>query len=163
MAKRYIKITPFADRPSTLGPLSAARLNAMNDGLEAMDTYKIDMDHIADNLVTDDPTFVLSAKQGKLLNDNLANKVATTQHLRILHGSGSFSVGAGGDFIILHNGSFTSDTSYAFFAVMAVAGSNRVTTTNSGTNSCYCTANRYDGELLPAGTILYLSWIAIGY
>ncbi|MDF2906847.1 MAG: hypothetical protein K0R34_2168 [Herbinix sp.] len=38
MAKRYIKITPFYDRPSTAGPVSAARLNAMNDALDACDT-----------------------------------------------------------------------------------------------------------------------------
>ena len=39
---------------------------------------KVDKTSIVDNLTTDDATKVLSAKQGKVLNDNVALKVNTS-------------------------------------------------------------------------------------
>lgn len=106
MAKRYIKISPFYDRPSILGPLSAARLNAMNDALDACDTElenKLDKNKIADNLITNDATFALSAKQGKILNDNLvtsSESIAVTVNTAVASGA-TASVAKSGNVVML--------------------------------------------------------------
>ncbi len=38
----YEKVTPFYDRPDTRGPLSAERLNRMNDGIDSLNTDLVD-------------------------------------------------------------------------------------------------------------------------
>lgn len=55
---------------------STGEFTALQDALlEVGDiTNKISKSMIADNLITDDPNFVLSAKQGKELNNNLTKK-----------------------------------------------------------------------------------------
>ena len=61
--------TVWKDYPDTTTKMTAQKLNNIEDGIEALDTGKVNKTDIVDNLTTNDATKVLSAKQGKTLND----------------------------------------------------------------------------------------------
>ena len=63
--------TVWKDYPDTTTKMTAQKLNNLEDGIEALDTGKVNKTDIADNLTTNDATKTLSAKQGKALNDKV--------------------------------------------------------------------------------------------
>lgn len=71
----YIKTT-WEDLPSEDTPIVSTALQNIEDGIEALDTGKVNKADIVDNLTTDDATKVLSAKQGKALNDGKLDKTS---------------------------------------------------------------------------------------
>ena len=50
-------------------------MNNIEDGIEAIDTGKVNKTDIVDNLTTNDATKVLSSKQGKVLNDKYTKHI----------------------------------------------------------------------------------------
>ena len=64
----YTKTT-WEDLPSEDTPITSANLQKIEDGIEALDTSKVNKADIVDNLTTNDAQKVLSAKQGKALKD----------------------------------------------------------------------------------------------
>jgi len=67
----YVKKV-WKDYPDTTTPIVASDMNNIEDGIEALDTGKVNIADINNTLTSTSTTVPLSANQGKVLNDRLA-------------------------------------------------------------------------------------------
>lgn len=63
--------TVWEDLPSEDTPFVSTALNNIENGIETLDTSKVNTSDIVDNLSSTSATVPLSAKQGKVLNDKI--------------------------------------------------------------------------------------------
>lgn len=85
----YIK-TVWEDLPSEDTPIVSTALNNIENGIETLDTSKVNTSDIVDNLSSTSATVPLSAKQGKALNDGKLDKtsiVATSSSISLPDGT----------------------------------------------------------------------------
>lgn len=69
----YIKKI-WRDYPDTTTPILASDMNNIENGIETLDTGKVNTSDIVDNLTSTSATVPLSANQGKVLNDLITDK-----------------------------------------------------------------------------------------